>query len=492
MVALVHLHLILCTAAAGKIIYVDDDVTSENNGSSWENAYVYLQDALADANSAEKPVEIRVAQGVYTPDRGAGITRGDPFVTFQLINGVTVLGGFAGVGAIEPDARYIEEYKAILSGDLAGDDADVEDPNELSGHPTRAENSYSVVNVWDTDETAVLDGVTITACVTCIFWHGSPSVNNCTFTNSDSGIDGLSRGLRLTNCTFKSLWGNAIHCHGDTLTLTDCLFVGNRMGIFGVFPDDLTLRDCTFIGDGIMESRGAIDFWGDNLKLYNCKFRNIVAGSVVGLVLSDGEFIAENCAFVGNVGRSIDKWHGRMVISNCLFAGNRGGAIHTIDANATIEGCTFSDNSTDQGRSAIDALHGAKVSNCIFWGNSSPAIENLRKEIVVNYSNIKGGWPGAGNINVDPCFVSPGYWDMNNTLEDTTDDFWVVGDYHLKSQAGRWDPVSESWVIDDVTSPCIDAGDPLTPVMYEPHPRGCFINMGAYGGTSEASMSPGM
>jgi len=188
LVALVHLHLILCTAAAGKIIYVDDDVTSENNGSSWENAYVYLQDALADANSAEKPVEIRVAQGVYTPDRGAGITRGDPFVTFQLINGVTVLGGFAGVGAIEPDARYIEEYKAILSGDLAGDDADVEDPNELSGHPTRAENSYSVVNVWDTDETAVLDGVTITACVTCIFWHGSPSVNNCTFTNSDSGI----------------------------------------------------------------------------------------------------------------------------------------------------------------------------------------------------------------------------------------------------------------------------------------------------------------
>jgi hypothetical protein len=66
----------------------------------------------------------------------------------------------------------------------------------------------------------------------------------------------------------------------------------------------------------------------------------------------------------------------------------------------------------------------------------------------------------------------------------------VDGDYHLKSQAGRWDPNSESWVIDDVTSPCIDAGDPLTPVMYEPHPRGCFINMGAYGGTEKASKSP--
>lgn len=27
----------------------------------------------------------------------------------------------------------------------------------------------------------------------------------------------------------------------------------------------------------------------------------------------------------------------------------------------------------------------------------------------------------------------------DGTLEDANDDFWVNGDYHLKSQAGRWD-----------------------------------------------------
>ncbi len=38
-------------------------------------------------------------------------------------------------------------------------------------------------------------------------------------------------------------------------------------------------------------------------------------------------------------------------------------------------------------------------------------------------------------------------------------------------------------------NPCIDAGDMSSPVGYEPFPNGGVINMGAYGGTSEASKS---
>jgi hypothetical protein len=44
-----------------------------------------------------------------------------------------------------------------------------------------------------------------------------------------------------------------------------------------------------------------------------------------------------------------------------------------------------------------------------------------------------------------------------------------------------------------VTSPCIDAGDPASPIGQEPFPNGGRINMGAYGGTAEASLSnPGV
>jgi len=44
-------------------------------------------------------------------------------------------------------------------------------------------------------------------------------------------------------------------------------------------------------------------------------------------------------------------------------------------------------------------------------------------------------------------------------------------------------------VIDDVTSPCIDAGDPNGSLGDELFPNGGRINIGAYGGTTEASKS---
>ena len=77
-----------------------------------------------------------------------------------------------------------------------------------------------------------------------------------------------------------------------------------------------------------------------------------------------------------------------------------------------------------------------------------------------------------GSISGDPLFVDP-----NN------------GDYHLKSQRGRYWPEHDVWVLDKVTSPCIDAGVPSIVPSLEPMPNGGFINMGAYGGTAYASMS---
>ena len=59
----------------------------------------------------------------------------------------------------------------------------------------------------------------------------------------------------------------------------------------------------------------------------------------------------------------------------------------------------------------------------------------------------------------------------------------------MKSQSGRWDPNIVSWVQDDVTSPCIDTGDPNSEWAGEIWPHGKRINMGAYGGTRQASMS---
>lgn len=97
-------------------IYVDAGATGANNGSSWVDAYKYLQDALAAAVSGD---QIWVAEGTYMPDQGSGLTPGDRTAKFLLKNGVSIYGGFAG-GETSRDQRDAVTNVTILSGDLAG------------------------------------------------------------------------------------------------------------------------------------------------------------------------------------------------------------------------------------------------------------------------------------------------------------------------------------------------------------------------------------
>jgi len=74
--------------------------------------------------------------------------------------------------------------------------------------------------------------------------------------------------------------------------------------------------------------------------------------------------------------------------------------------------------------------------------------------------------------SIEPLFANPG-----------------SADYHLRSQRGRYWPEHDIWVLDRVTSPCIDRGDPAADPAAEPMPNGGRINIGAHGGTTYASMS---
>jgi hypothetical protein len=107
------------------------------------------------------------------------------------------------------------------------------------------------------------------------------------------------------------------------------------------------------------------------------------------------------------------------------------------------------------------------ISNCIFWNNIEGDLVGCRAD----YSCTVNRNSGLNNILADPLFVDP-----NN------------GDYHLRSERGRYWPEHNVWVLDTVTSPCIDAGDPNDDPSDEPLPNGGRINMGAYGGTRYASM----
>ena len=88
----------ITTTFGGIEIHVDDTATGPvHDGSSWCSAFLYLQDAIAIAETGDT---IRVAQGLYKPDQGSGQTEGDRAATFALLPAVTIAGGFAGCGAL--------------------------------------------------------------------------------------------------------------------------------------------------------------------------------------------------------------------------------------------------------------------------------------------------------------------------------------------------------------------------------------------------------
>lgn len=205
-----------------------------------------------------------------------------------------------------------------------------------------------------------------------------------------------------------------------------------------------------------------------------------------------------NCTFTGNSANSsgggVDNSASDSEFINCIFAGNiahhshGGGFYNYWNGNPTLTNCTLTGNwANDRGGGPIT------LNNCILWNNEP--VDSFWTHNA-SYSNVvPGSTLEPGNIVTNPLFVKPGRWvDKNDsdTLLEPNDPnaIWIDGDYHLKSQGGRWDMNSESWVVDKVTSPCIDSGDPNIPVGDEPMPNGGVINMGAYGGTSEASKTP--
>jgi hypothetical protein len=187
--------------------------------------------------------------------------------------------------------------------------------------------------------------------------------------------------------------------------------------------------------------------------------------------------------------------HANPVISHCLISGNMatapdGAVVVCRDSRAMFINCTISGNRAGAEGSVLSSAESkVVVLNSIIWDNdgSMLAVESgLPPQILC--SDIEGGGPGLGILDLDPFFAEPGYWQDNGT-PDPSDDTWVEGDYHLQSRQGRLDPKVGAWVLDPASSPCIDAGDPESFWYQEPEPHGDRINMGTYGGTWQASLS---
>ena len=435
-------------SAQGKTIHVK--VGGTGDGSSWANAYGSLQDAL---NDAEPNDSIWVGEGTYKPTSDYGLNIGDRGKHFRMKNYVGVYGGFSAVGDPNWEDRG-EDYRTVLSGDIGV----LDDPNDncyhVFYHPADANLAPD----------AILDGFTIT----------DGNADGAGDHDSGGGMFNGSSSPTVTNCTFS---GNS----------------GKWSGGMGNNHSDPTVILCTFSDNSADYGGGMSNFWSSP---------NVT-----------------DCIFICNSADwGLADWGGGMynassspVVTDCIFSGNSaqygGGMYNFLSSSPTITNCTFSGNSADNGGGMYNFWdNNPTVTNCILWGNTSASlgneIYNDTSTPVISYCDIAdclpgGSWDtslgsdGGGNLDINPCFADPSYWDPNGTPADANDDFFVPGDYHLKSQAGRYDPTTQSWIIDDVTSPCIDAGNPGCPLGDEPNdPNNLRINMGAYGGMAEASKTP--
>jgi predicted outer membrane repeat protein len=391
----------------GKVIYVDDDATGANDGTSWADAYNYMQDALADAEGKASlpdavPVEVRIAEGIYKPDGGAGTAPGDRKASFQLINGVSIKGGYAGYGRANPNAYDPWVYRSILTGDLKGDDG--------PGFVNCGDNSFHVVTAKNTDATAILDGVSI--------------------------VSGNANGKASPDFA-----GGGLYAGTGSPTLANCTLLGNRADT----------------GGGLHIDKG-------NPTLRNCMFkRNNAAGVGAGISIWEGKPILAGCKFIKN---SATRTGGGAIFGgqgypcpaklvNCLFSGNscgdwEGAGVFMGWANVELTNCTFADNSARGGGAICAHYSRPKLANCILWGDTA----SLGPEVAIGDQSV---------LDISYCCLEGSYGNIYN--DATSSITWGLGNIDKDPKFRDGDGLDGVRGTEDddlrvrIDSPCIDAGN---------------------------------
>jgi hypothetical protein len=199
-------------------------------------------------------------------------------------------------------------------------------------------------------------------------------------------------------------WGSGIFCNGTRLYLNHCTISGNSA-----------------------DQGGAMCVEGSTVTLDTCTIRENVTAKWGGggLLFSNSLATLNSCVITDNT------------------ANHDGGGLLFKTATGVMNNCTVCGNTAGDNGGIGNTSSALRLTNSIVWENSLPEIRaESGGRNTVRYSNIKGGYPGTGNIDVDPLFVDA-----------------AAGDFHLQ-------PIS----------PCIDAGDPASPL----DPDGTRVDMGAF------------
>jgi hypothetical protein len=423
------------------ILYVASFDTTNLLCSSWSDT-CDLQYALSVAAPG---AEIWVQTGTYAPTTGTNRSK-----NFRLNSGVGTYGGFIGTETAR-DQRNPSANPVTLSGDIgtAGDSSD---------------NSYNVVVGIGVDTTAVLDGFTISggnADCTCAgggiyLDDSSPALTNLHIENNAAGWGGgiftqtgspllADVGLSGNTATYS---GGGMEVNGGSPSLTNAYFSMNSAGDNGggmeaIGPGSPSLTDVTFSGNSAAQGGGVLNdgststftnvLFKDNTASGNgggmgnnasnptmtgVAFKNNSAALGGGTYNDSGSPVITNAAWVDNTatdGGAIYNNAGSPSLTNATFGYNsagRGGGVFSLSGGTfTLANVTLSDNAaTLQGGGLFSDASSLIVRNAILWGNTAPAgaqiFTNSGTPPVITYSDVEGGYTGAGNLSLIPLLGS--------------------------------------------------------------------------------------
>jgi predicted outer membrane repeat protein len=329
---------------ANATCFVNEKASGKNDGSSWTDAFVDLQDAVNSTVCSE----IWVAEGVYKP--GAS---GDDTAMFNLRSGVALYGGFAGSESSVAD-RNLSLHKSVLSGDVDSNDAHAAtDEIDQTADDISGDNSGTLLSLigrigyTPITTSTVVDGFTLTGAsdfaLICDGTYGgecSPVLSNLTITGNESPTDGAA------------MLFDASESGSARPTISDSLFKGN------------TAQNGGGAILAVSNDRGTLD-----LKFNNVVFDSNNATHRAGAIWVDAEF---------------DGGQNTIEINNSRFTNNSsgagGGAIYaeTNDSGMLeidVAGTTFDSNNALYGGAIYAIANGAqligKFTNSTFDGNSS-------------------------------------------------------------------------------------------------------------------------
>ncbi len=276
--------------------------------------------------------------------------------------------------------------------------------------------------------------------------------------------------------------GGGIYCYDSSPTIKNCIIkdCGARGYGGGIYcgHGSPTIKNCIIKDCGTRGYGGGIYSDGSQPKIINCAINNN-KGSYGGGIYSDGyRLTIINCTISGNMAVSYSKggrlrsygrgggiysYSNRLILNNCILTGNLagyGGSIYIYDVRSkrnpivlNLTNCTIAGNRADKQGGGIyyfdtwDWTGARAINNNILWGNSDSSGTGQNAQIVFeasrnpffcedfeqfggkiaynsiqdddpNDANLPFDCPDSHNIDDDPQFVEPGYWDPNGTPDD--------------------------------------------------------------------------